>query len=60
MSPFRLSGNTMTRLRLKFEEFQNARSTVRKNIELYITDYINFQGTPEAPGEKLSVINTAA
>ena len=53
MSPFRLSGNTMTRLRLKFEEFQNARRTVRKNIELYITDYINFQGTPEARREAL-------
>ena len=45
MTSFGLSKNTMWRLRAKFQEFQQARRTIRENIKPYIESYRDFTGS---------------
>ncbi|MBQ8692477.1 MAG: hypothetical protein IJ520_04960, partial [Synergistaceae bacterium] len=47
MPAFKLSEDTISRLKNKFEEFQNARRKVRELITGYIADYRQFDGTPD-------------
>ena len=47
MPAFKLSEDTISRLKNKFEEFQNARRKVRDLITRYIADYRQFDGTPD-------------
>ena len=46
MASFGLTKNTMLRLQAKFQEFQQARQTIRANIQAYIDDYQKFTGKP--------------
>ena len=47
MSSFRLTKKTISRLKAKFEEFQLSRRIIHRNIQDYVRDYKNFQGSPD-------------
>ena len=44
MPTFKLSEDTISRLRKKFEEFQNDRRKVHELITRYVADYRQFDG----------------
>ena len=44
MPTFKLSEDTVSRLRKKFEEFQNDRRKVHELITRYVADYRQFDG----------------
>ena len=47
MPTFKLSEDTVSRLKAKFEEFQNARKKVHELITRYVADYRQFDGKPD-------------
>ena len=53
MSTFNLSGDTIARLRAKFEEFRREREKLHWILADYVADYRQFQGMPDDRKEYL-------
>ena len=47
MASFRLSGEYIKRLNTRFQRYRRIRELIRENVEGYISDYMNFQGTSQ-------------
>lgn len=53
MPTFRLTASYMNRIKTTFERYRRIRRLIRKNINDYIADFMNFQGTPQDRAEYL-------
>lgn len=53
MPSFKLTAEYMNRIKTTFERYRRIRRLIHKNINDYVTDFMNFRGTPQDRAEYL-------
>lgn len=54
MPTFKLSSEYIHRIRERFNRYQKIRAIIFRNVDEYISDFMNFQGTPQERDEYLA------